>query len=104
MKKPNNIFFETFVGEFVEIVQDFEITQSISISEDGPQELRVPMTVAGFVMDCDDRFVYLGPDGESVNQALPISTIKHIGIVDMKEPAPDAFEDLPDPEDKKNYN
>lgn len=102
--KKSNLFFETFVSEYVEIVQDYEVTHSISITDDGPTEMKVPMTVAGFVMDSDDTFLYLGPDGESVTQALPLTSIKHIAIVQVTDPVEDMFEGLPDPEDKKNFN
>lgn len=103
--KKNNIFFETFAGEFVEIVQDFEVTTSINATEEGyATEVRVPMTVTGFVMDSDGEFIYLSPDGENVNQALPINTIKHIAIVDLKDPLEEVLDDIPSPDSDKGYN
>ena len=102
--KKSNLFFETFAGEFVEIVQDFEITTSFNQHEDHMHEVRMPMTVSGFVMDTDDEFIYLSPDGENVNQALPIHTIKHIGIVQASNELQDLLDSVPNPSDKKDFN
>lgn len=104
MKKTADTFFETFAGEFLEIVQDFDVTTSFNMGEHGPQEVRMPMTVTGFLMDSDGEFLYLSPDGEEINQALPIDSIKHIGIVELKDPEQSILDDVPEPENDLGFN
>jgi hypothetical protein len=104
MKKSNSVFLNVFVSEFVEIVSDLNITTSITVNEEGQtQPVQMPLTVSGFVMDTDDAFVYLSQDGENINQALPINSIKHVAIVDVA--AKDAELDEVDfPEDTGSYH
>lgn len=99
MSKKADLFFEIFSGEYVEILQDFEITTTMNMSEHGEaHEIRMPMTVSGVLMDTDGEFLFLSSDGEQVNQALPIHTIKHIGIVPMKDQMQEVLDDVePDP-------
>jgi hypothetical protein len=93
-----------FGGEFVEIVQDFEITTQIKIDEDHSQEIRMPMTVQGFLADCDGTFVYLSNDGEEISQALPVSSIKHIALIDLTDQEQDLLDEVPSPSDRSGYN
>lgn len=98
MSKKPDLFFEVFSGEMVEIVQDFEVTSNVSLTGDGEiQEIRMPMTVSGIVMDTDGEFLFLSNDGESVNQALPIHTIKHIGIVENTDALQEVLDDIETP-------
>lgn len=101
--KNKDTFFETFAGEFVEIVQDFEVTTNLNIVDDRVQEMRMPMTVSGFVMDSDGEFLYLSPEGEEINQALPIHTIKHICIVPVANPLQEML-DIVEPPEGKDFN
>lgn len=105
MKKmvKHKAFFETFCGEFCEIVQDYEITTQVSLTEEGAtNELRMPMTVVGFVMDSDEGFLFLSEDGEEVREALPISSIKHIRIVSVPNPLDSILDDIEVPEGSYN--
>jgi hypothetical protein len=104
MKKQVNPFFETFAGEYVQIVQDFEITTYINVSEDQSQEVRMPMTCTGFLMDLVDGMVYLSPDGENINQALPFDSVKHVEIVELKDAEQEALDEVPDPKNRSGYN
>lgn len=102
--KKLNVFFETFRGEYIQIVQDFEITMQMAISEDQAQEVRMPMTVTGFLMDHADGFLYLSPDGININQALPFESVKHVEILEVKDELAEALDEIPEPEDKSGYN
>jgi hypothetical protein len=105
MKKNNNAFFETFAGEFVEIILDLQITNSVNLDGEGNvHEMQMPLTLQGFVMDADDQFVYLSPDGENINQAFPIKDLKHIAIVDVANPLQELLDEIPEPENDKGYN
>lgn len=103
--KKTNLFFDIFMGEFVEIITDLEFPQSVNVSEEGQStEVRMPMIVNGFLLDMDDVYVYLSPDGESVKQALPRNSIKHIEIVDLQEQMHQMMDDIPEPEGSAGYN
>lgn len=98
MSKKADLFFETFAGEMVEILQDFEVTMNVSLTGDGEvQEMRTPMTVSGILLDTDGEFLFLSNDGESVNQALPIHTIKHIGIVGNTDTLQEVLDEIDTP-------
>lgn len=106
MKKTKDVnpFFETFVGEYIQVVQDFEITTYIQVSEEQSQEVRMPMTCTGFLMDLVDGMVYLSPDGENINQALPFSSVRHVEIVELKDEVQEMLDNSPDPKDRSGYN
>lgn len=110
MKKSSaNIdpILKTFGLEFVQIVQDYEITSSIHLSPDGEggvQELRMPMIIQGFLMDVQDGFIYLSPDGENVNQMLPVSSLKNLEIIEIKDEALEALDQAEEPDNNTGYN
>ena len=61
---------------------DLKVPQSINISEDGSaKEIHVPLIIHGFIMDMDDKYVYLSEDGENIKRAVPSDTIKFIEII-----------------------
>jgi hypothetical protein len=99
-----DMFFDIFVNEYVEIVQDYEVTTNISLTTDGDvKEMRMPMTVSGMVKDSDDYFLFLSTDGHEINQAVPIESIKHIGIVKQSDPMLEMLDDV-EPPDEKDFN
>jgi hypothetical protein len=107
MKKDNkeDLFLSIFVSEFVEIVSDLNIVTSINVNDEGQTSpVEMPLTVAGFVMDADSRFVYLSQDGEGINQALPIQSIKHIAIVDVNAKSEQEIDESDFPEDTGSYH
>lgn len=99
--KKSNLFFETFVSEFVEIIQDFEVTTRVDVGEDHTEEVRMPHIVQGMVMDVDSDFVYLSSDGADLTQAIPLNSIKYVSIIDL---AQEALDQMPDPDDDVSYN
>ncbi len=99
-----NLFFEMFAGEFVEIITDLKIPQSINVDQEGnTTEVQMPLTVNGFFMDIDDNFVYLSPDGENVKQSIPVNSIKYIEIVNLEQEAEEMLDNIPEP-DSGSYN
>lgn len=103
MKKATSTFFDMFAGEYIQVVQDFEITTYFNVSEDQSQEVRMPMTCTGFLMDYEDGMLYLSPDGENINQALPFSSVKHVEIVELKDEAQEMLDKIDIP-DGANFN
>jgi len=99
MKMKRKTLFEMFVTEYVEIVQDYEITTSVNMTEEGhASEIRMPMMVTGFVLDSDGEFLFLSQDGEEVNQAIPISSIKNISIASVTDSTTEALDNIEPPE------
>lgn len=104
MKKANQ-FLAVFATEFVEIVSNLNITTQVNMTDDGQiQPLEMPLTVAGFVMDVDEMFVYLSKDGENINQALPLDSIKHIAIVNFNEKNQEILDESDFPNDDGSYH
>ena len=103
MKKGEGLF-KTFVGEYVQIIQDFEVVTSFNIEEDNTQEVRTPMTVTGFLMDLSDGFLYLSPDGENIDQALPLHTVKNICILEVQDEADTVLDTVLPPDKDSGYN
>lgn len=107
MKKSaaNNIFFEMFAGEFCEMILDLQITNSVNLDSEGhAHNMQMPLTIQGFVMDVDQQFVYLSPDGETINQAFPLKDLKHIAIVEVTNPLQELLDEVPEPDNDKGYN
>ena len=102
MKK--NRLFDTFAGEFVEIVLGIEVPSSINIQEDHHHELRMPLILNGFLMDIDDQFIYLSNNGEEVDQAFPVNELKHIQVIQLKDAATEMLDMVEAPDDDKSYN
>ena len=104
-KTTSNVFFETFAGEFVEVILDLEVTHNINLDGDGhPHEMKMPLTLQGFIMDADDDFIYLSPDGVNVNQAFPRRDLKHIAIVEPVNPLQEILDEIPEPDSSTGYN
>lgn len=96
------MFFDIFIDEYVEILQDYEVTTNITIADE-LREVRMPMTVSGYVKDTDDYFLFLSTDGQEINQALPIESIKHIGIIPQVDPIMEMLDEVETPEGN-NFN
>lgn len=82
--KSDDVFFQAFIGEFVEVILDFKVPQNIQVGPENEMTMiEGPLTTAGFVLDKDDLFLLLSDDGENVSQAIQLKDIKHICIVDL---------------------
>ena len=99
-----NNFLTTFVSDYVEILTDVSLRQTIPTTDGGAQEVVTPLTVQGFVMDCDETFVYLSPDGETIDQALPLSSIKHIQVMTETAEMDQLLDDADIPDRDEGYN
>lgn len=72
--------------------------------KDGPEELTVPMVIHGFIMDADDDFIYLSPDGENVNQCIPFDIIKHVQIITEEDQLDEMLDQIGAPDNESGYN
>lgn len=73
-KKKKDLFYDNFIGEFIMIITD----------ESGQSDANMVNGFTGFLLDADDTYYYLGHTGESISQAVPISKVRHISIIDTE--------------------
>ena len=98
-KSTGDIFLQNFAGEFVEVILDMKVPQNIEVNAEGEViTVEGPLSVAGFVLDSDENFLFLSEDGENVNQAIQLKDIKHIAISTVTEKDPLIDERLLDEE------
>jgi hypothetical protein len=86
-------FFLTFVGELVEVAGSFY---------HGDQENAIK--IAGFVLDVDDEYYYLGDTPEEITQAIRRDRVIYIQILEPINPYLDALKELEVPEDETKQN
>jgi len=102
-KKSKDLFIKSFSLEYVEVLTNMSSRQIVE-GQEGPEEIHLPMIVYGYVMDADDDFLYLSPDSEDVNQALPFSIIQHIQIISEEDQLDEMLDQIGAPEGEQGYN
>ena len=87
------LFRKNFQGQFVEIVADMEIRD-----EEGS---KMPLVTKGYIVDCDDKFIYLGSTPIEIDSCIKFDDLKFCTISD-----PDDFEEVlsPGPESDTDLN
>jgi len=92
-------FYDTFVGEFVELTTHKEI-QAIE------DEIMVvsPIMLRGYLVDMDDEYFYLGEDPQKVSDAVERSTVWRIMILDPEAIIRDALKNMPIPTEQNEIN
>lgn len=86
-------FFLTFIGELVEIAGSFF---------HGNEEHNIK--IAGFVLDVDDEYYYLGDTPEEINQAIRRDRVIYIQILEQVDPVLEILQDLEVPKDEIGKN
>lgn len=86
-------FFLTFIGELVEIAGSFYHGDS-----------EAAIKIAGFVLDADDEFYYLGDSPDEITQAIRRDRVIYIQIMEPFNIHLNALKEfkIPDDETKKN--
>jgi hypothetical protein len=98
-----SLFFQTFVGEFVEVTTDIMIKTQID-TEEGIALQESPLSIQGFLLDEDDKYYYLGSGPGEIEHAVKIENVKAIGIAKVKSVYDDVFDAMPDPEKDEEIN
>ena len=92
----STLFLKKFQGSFVELVINLTMTEEL---ENGDSKVG-PLILQSFVVDIDDKFVYLGQNPLQVDSAIKIDDIRLVNITD-----PSNYEDdILDPERDKELN
>lgn len=92
-------FLTVFAGEYVQIITSVSDNVLIPTEDGGQHPVEAPLLISGFVMDNDGVFIYLSEDGENVNQAVTLTAIQHIGIVDLSAKEAEPMDDIDIPDD-----
>lgn len=91
-KKSSDLFFATFLGEYVEILAKYETTE------------RVPLTINGYLLDMDNDFYFTGENSLEVNAAVRKSDVVFISIIPKLDPGTEILENFEVPEDENESN
>lgn len=93
---PNKLFFQSFIGEFVEVIcrTDNMVLEGTS----------VPVTRIGFLLDIDDLHLYLSEDAQSVNCAVRREDYIAISIIPQMDLTDEAMRDVVIPENREDGN
>lgn len=96
-----SIFFDAFVGEYVQIVTKLPI-QIVSETQEGNVVQNDYLRMEGYLLDMDDRYYYLGETTDLVNQAVTISDVTTIFIA--KTVLDGILDIIETPDDPKGFN
>lgn len=72
-RKKKDLFYDNFIGEFIMIITD----------ESGLSDANTVNGFTGFLLDADEKYYYLGHEPNAISQAVPVSKIRHVSIVDQ---------------------
>ena len=91
-KKTSDIFFSTFLGEYVEIICKHE-----AVAEG-------KLVVQGYILDMDEDYYFLGENPIEINACLKKEDASFISIMSKIDPNVELLENMPVPEDELENN
>lgn len=97
-KKTKKIdrLFDVFCGEAVSVMVNRD-SESTTQTETKIETLKAPIVLAGYLIDTDDEFLFLGLDPDAINQAVRRDSVVHIEI--MENPLDEIMGTLQYPKD-----
>jgi hypothetical protein len=101
-----SLFFQTFVGEYVQVTTDIMVKSQLE-SEEGVIIQETPLVFQGFLLDEDSKYYYLGEGPGEIANAVKIDSVKGISIVPqvvVKTEFDNILDDMPDPESEEEFN
>lgn len=104
--KVNESFFATFVGEYVRVILDLTISETLE-TEEGVLNQSTPMAVEGFLLDYDDTYYYLGDGPNNVSQAIKKEKVSAVQVAQIEGPKTKydiLLDSLPDSPKKGDIN
>lgn len=102
-RKIKDVFYNIFVGEFVQIVTEVQ-TKTVQQSEEEIKESNHPVILEGYLLDVDDDFYYLGDTPNSISSGVKKTKIVHIQIAEPKSYMDDILDEMPMPENEDEIN
>lgn len=93
-KNASDLFWVTFIGEYVEVLCKFET----------PDSGRMPLAVQGYMLDADDKFYYIGKNPLEIASAVNKNDVAYVCVIDNIDPAVQILENMPVPEAEEETN
>ena len=80
-KNGHDLFFDIFIGEFVDIITERKTTR-ISVNQESgeTEQLEIPMIISGYILDEDDSYYFIGATDRQVSHAVKKSIVDHVSI------------------------
>lgn len=88
-KTEPSSFFLSFVGEYVQVITSFQMATEEST------EVGLPLIIEGYIMDADDEYIYMGPDGDEIRQAVGSKHVVFVQILEKTDEIEEMFSGLP---------
>lgn len=79
-----SIFFDTFIGEYVEVLTKI-ITTKREETEDRLIQSNKPIILQGYMLDMDKEYYYLGNASDNIVSAIRKDEVVYVEIVDKKD-------------------
>lgn len=95
-------FILAFMGEFINVVTDIMILEYAQ-SEMQTMEQNAPMVARGYLLDHDQKFLYLGDNPLEISQAISKSKVAMITIEKKRSKYDDILDEMGEPS-KKDIN
>lgn len=93
-KNASDLFWVTFVGEYVEVLCKFET----------PESGRMPLAIQGYMLDVDDKYYYIGKNPLEVISAVDKNDVAYICIIEQIDPAVQMLQEMPVPKAEEENN
>lgn len=97
----NDRLFEVFCGEVIQVMVDRDSEQTTQ-TETKTEILKAPVVIAGYLVDTDDDYLFLGYEPEVINQAIRRESVVHIELMD--NPLDDIMSNMEMPKGGKGLN
>lgn len=91
-----SLFFETFIGEYVELMTTRTI-ETVIDTEEGAAVATIPLTVKGYLLDKDDIYYYIGDGPGQVESGVRITSVDAITIVKQKTRLDEILDEMDEP-------
>jgi hypothetical protein len=98
--KPN---LKLMLGVFVEVMTDRYISVS-NETENGKFEKKKPFVIAGYLIDFDDEWVYIGSSEDQISDMIKVKRIITIGKSAPVDEYESMLDEVPTPENDDEFN
>ncbi len=80
-KNGHDLFFDIFIGEFVDIITKRK-TSRISVNPDtgDTEQMEIPMIISGYILDEDESYYFIGATDRQVSHAVKKTIVDHVSI------------------------
>lgn len=93
-KFVSDVFWSTFIGEYVELACEFETTTSG----------KLPVALQGYLLDADEENYFLGKNAIEVSSAVKRIDVAYIEIIEEIDQATQILQEMPIPETEEENN